>query len=184
MEHRVSHVGRCTFATVKSIAHPGKASGFRDRVGTVIRPGSGPRLTTESRKPQKLRACVPVAVLHDQMPPMEVRISSLALLLVAVLGGCEVGEYGATPTTMIDSGGGGGGGEASFNAMVKPRISTCLGCHSGGQAPNLSSFSTLAEKYKMKPGASNILVTKGDHQGITYFNATDKAAITSWINSL
>ena len=116
---------------------------------------------------------------------MEVRISSLvALLLAAVLGGCEVGEYGTSTTSTVDAAGGGGGGEASFNSMVKPRVQTCLGCHSGGTAPNLSSFAMLQDKYKMKPGSSNILVTKGDHQGITYLNATDKAAVESWINSL
>lgn len=115
---------------------------------------------------------------------MEVRISSLvALLLAAVLGGCEVGEYGTSTTPTVDAAGG-GDGEASFNSMVKPRVQTCLGCHSGSTAPNLSSFTMLQAKYKMKPGSSNILVTKGDHQGITYLNATDKAAVEAWINSL
>lgn len=123
------------------------------------------------------------------MTTMEVRISSLvALLLAAVLGGCSVGEYGT-------GGGGGGGGmnvdasggggpEASFDTMVAPRVQSCLGCHSGSTAPNLSTYALLQPKYKMKPGSSNILVTKGDHQGITYLNATDRAAVESWINSL
>jgi hypothetical protein len=119
---------------------------------------------------------------------MEVRTSSLvALLLAALLGGCEVGEYGTSNSnpSMVDGGGSSSSGpEASFNAMVKPRVATCVSCHAGAQPPSLGSYSALESKYKMKPGSSNILVTKGDHQGITYFNATDKAAVESWINSL
>lgn len=118
---------------------------------------------------------------------MDVRISSLvAFLLAALLGGCEVGEYGTSDNpSMVDGGGGSSSGpEASFNAMVKPRVATCVSCHAGAQPPSLGSYSALESKYKMKPGSSNILVTKGDHQGITYFSATDKATIESWINSL
>jgi hypothetical protein len=117
---------------------------------------------------------------------MEVRISSLlALLLAALLGGCSVGEYGTSNTTTgTDASMSSGGPEATFDSMVKPRVGTCLSCHSGGQNPNLSTYALLQPKYKTKPGNTNILVTKGDHQGITYLNATDKAAVESWINSL
>ena len=113
---------------------------------------------------------------------MEVRISSLiALLLAAVLGGCSVGEYGST--TMTDASMS-AGGEASFNANVKPVVERCVGCHGGGQPPNLANYSLLQPKYKMKPASSNPLITKGDHAGITYLNAADKMKVQTWIESL
>ena len=110
-------------------------------------------------------------------------VASLFLLM----GACGVGEVpiGGGGT---DAGGGGGGGQ-SFDAQIKPLVSTCLGCHSAAQGPVLTSFAALATKYKTKPGASNILVTKGDatagvHQGVQYFNATQKSTVASWIDSL
>ena len=114
---------------------------------------------------------------------MEVRRHLLPLLVLAVAG-CSVGEYGAeqqsmTPdATQMSS----GGAEASFNTNVAPLIATCTGCH-GAQPPTLTSFSALQPKYKSKATAG-ILATKGDHQGITYFNATDKAKVQIYIDSL
>jgi hypothetical protein len=76
------------------------------------------------------------------------------------------------------------GGEASFNSTIKPLIASCVSCHSGGQPPNLTAFSGLTDRYKMKPGSGNILVTKGPHQGISYFTPGDKTTVQNWIDSL
>jgi cytochrome c553 len=118
---------------------------------------------------------------------MEVRRRPLLLVLVVGLAvaGCSVGEYGAEQQSMSPDAAQvtGGANEASFNATVKPLVATCVSCH-GAQPPTLTSYAMLQPKYKMRPGNTNILVTKGDHQGITYFNATDKAAIQGWIDGL
>jgi hypothetical protein len=105
------------------------------------------------------------------------------IAVFVLLAACSVGEVpdgGGTP----DAGGGMGGGQ-SFEAMIKPIVMPkCTGCHAGGTLPTLTSFSVLEAKYKMKPGVSNILVTKGDHQNTTYFDPTQKATVTAWIDSL
>jgi hypothetical protein len=95
---------------------------------------------------------------------------------------------GAGSGSGTGSGGGGGGGQ-SFNAIIAPLVTRCTGCHGGGQSPTLTSFSALEPKYKVKPGASNILVIKGDatngqHHGIQYFSATEKTTVANWIDSL
>jgi mono/diheme cytochrome c family protein len=103
----------------------------------------------------------------------------IALAAVA-LSACTVGEVPSPD----GGGGGGGGGGQSFNAMIAPLVTTCTGCHGGATAPNLSSFAALQPKYKMKPGSTNILATKGDHQAITYLNAAQVATVVAWIDSL
>ena len=108
-------------------------------------------------------------------------------LIVLVLAGCSVGA--------VDGGGGPDANtqqeELTFNQQVKPLVNRCLGCHSTTQAPNLTSATALQAKYKTKPGASNILVTKGSmgsppgtHEGITYLDATEQTAVAGWIDSL
>lgn len=107
--------------------------------------------------------------------------AAVASMLI-LLGACGVGEVpiggGGTPD------GGGGTGAQTFDAQVKPLVTRCVGCHSGAQGPTLTSFATLQAKYKVKPGASNIFVTKGDHQGTTYFVPAEKTAVAAWIDSL
>ena len=123
---------------------------------------------------------------------MEVRQRVAALLtlsLVLVLGACDVGEYGtsaAPGSTSPDASAppGSGANETSFDAMIKPLVTSCLSCHSGGQQPTLTSYSALQAKFKAKPGSTNPLVTKGDHAGIVYFNATDKEKVRAWIDGL
>ena len=112
------------------------------------------------------------------------RLRLVSLALSACLAACSVGEVPGDPP---DGGNGTGGGQ-SFNAMVAPLVTECTGCH-GGTPPNLTSFSALQAKYKMKPGNANILVTKGDamggmHQGIPYFTAAEKTTVAAWIDSL
>jgi hypothetical protein len=102
-----------------------------------------------------------------------------------LLGACSVGEV---PIGGNTDGGGGVGGQ-TFETMVKPLVTKCIGCHSAAQGPTLTSFATLQAKYKVKPGASNILVTKADatqgvHQAVDYFSAVEKKAVGDWIDSL
>jgi cytochrome c551/c552 len=122
--------------------------------------------------------------------------SSLIALLVT-LGACDVG--------MVPAGGGGGGGTpdggsatggltaslmaaqtASFGNVITPLVSTgqrCISCHSVTM-PNFGSYDALAAKYKTPPGNASLLVTKGNHEGFTnFFNATEQAQITNWINT-
>lgn len=106
--------------------------------------------------------------------------------LLAMLAACSVGEVpiegGPDAGSNMNNGTGGG---QSFNAIITPLVNPkCTGCHSAGTPPTLSSFSALQPAYKTKPGASNILVTKGDHAGITYFDADQKKAVADWIDSL
>ncbi len=123
---------------------------------------------------------------------------TIATLLTSLtVSACDLGEVGGgtgTPDAApgMDSAmgdGGGGGGGQSFNAMIKPLVTGCVGCHSGVTPPNLSAFNVLDAKYKMKPGTTNVLVIKGDatagvHQGAPYFDAAKKATVAAWIDSL
>ena len=116
---------------------------------------------------------------------MDVRAKLFTLVVLAA--GCEVGEVPSDPGTTPDASlmqTSGGGGEASFNSMIKPIVGSCTGCHSGSTAPNLTSFANLQAKYKMKPGSSNILVTKGNHQGVTYLSPANQTIMRQWIDSL
>lgn len=112
------------------------------------------------------------------------------MLTIGLLGACSVGQVDGLATD-----GAGPGADAdpadiqSFNSMIAPMVTRCTGCHGAQQDPNLSSFVALKAKYKTKPGASSLLVTKGDatagmHQGIQYFNTTEKATVASWLDGL
>lgn len=107
-----------------------------------------------------------------------------ALLVLSLsLAACSVGA--------VEGGGVDGGGSGSNDAMnrmtfttvITPLVTECTACH-GGTPPNLTSYDMLQPKYKMKPGNMNVLVTKGDHSGVTYFNQTEKDQVTAWINGL
>lgn len=108
-----------------------------------------------------------------------------------LLAACSVGSVGDTAD---DDGGGGGdgmGGGQSFNAMVKPLVTRCAGagCHAtGSNQPDLTDYSKLVDKYKSKPATANILITKAAdgalHNGVAYLSTSDKATITTWIDSL
>ncbi|HEX8111905.1 MAG TPA: hypothetical protein VF516_29435 [Kofleriaceae bacterium] len=114
------------------------------------------------------------------------------IALVAVLGGCDVGE--------VPPGGGPGPDAGSdpraqkFDSVVKPVVARCrtTGCHlttppaTGGQPPNFYSYDTLAAVYKMAPGSTNIIITHvGDgqpHNAITYLSTAEKKTIADWID--
>lgn len=111
------------------------------------------------------------------------------IALLALFSACSVGEVpgegGGTPDAAPL-----GPNQLSFNAMIKPIVNGCIGCHSTGQPPNLTSFDALEAKFKVKPGNTNIFVTKGDltnneHPvGIPYFTPDQKAAVTAWIDGI
>jgi len=102
-----------------------------------------------------------------------------------LLGACSVGEVpiggGGTPDGGVSM------AAQKFASDVKPLLTRCDGCHSTGQPPNFTSFATLTDRYKTKPSATNVLLTKaavdGPHQGILYFNATERQAVAMWIDN-
>ena len=104
--------------------------------------------------------------------------------LLVLLAACSVGEVPLGGGGGVDSGVGGDPNETSFNATIKPLVTACLSCHSAGQAPLLTSFAALGPAYKVKPGASNILVLKGVHQAQPYFDANQQATVAAWIDGL
>jgi hypothetical protein len=111
-----------------------------------------------------------------------------AFAMVVLLGACGVGEVPIGGTGTPDAAGGGGAAAQAFNLQIRPLVTTshtCLTCHNTNIAgePNLTSVDTLQAKYKMKPGTMNILVTKGDHEGTTYFTADEKTTVASWIDT-
>lgn len=133
---------------------------------------------------------------------MVVMRAALLASLVAVVA-CDVGEV------PINGGGGGGdvdaGGDpqaaAMFAANIKP-LADAKGCTSGGaagtchgnvQPPVLTSYESLTATsmiYVKKPSASNKLIvgpaslnpTDNKHQNVVYFDATQKATISAWID--
>jgi hypothetical protein len=73
-----------------------------------------------------------------------------------------------------------------FVSKIQPLVTRCTGCHPSTSPPNLSSYTALEAKYKMRPGASNILVIKGvpsGHNG-DWFTATQQDTIAKWIDSI
>jgi hypothetical protein len=119
---------------------------------------------------------------------MEMILMDVRALIVLVLAGCSVGAVNGDDTGPDANN---QNADLTFNQQVKPLVTRCLGCHGTTQAPNLTSATALQAKYKMKPGATNILVTKGSmgsppgtHEGITYLDATAQSAVAMWIDSL
>lgn len=103
---------------------------------------------------------------------------------MAALAGCDVGEVPLTSDS-------GAIGATSFQANIAPLVTECVAagaCHTV-QMPVLTSFDSLGTKYRMKPGAQNILVTKGSltggtHSGIPYLSTTEQATVAAWIDGL
>jgi len=126
-----------------------------------------------------------------------IRAAIASLLVLA--SACTVGEVppaGSTPTpdaagptptadAKVD-GAPAQSPDESFTANVVPLIAACRQCHQGGQAPNLSSATTLDAKYKVKPGSSSPLVNHGMHAGSSgsVLSDTQRTAIVTWLDSL
>jgi uncharacterized membrane protein len=106
--------------------------------------------------------------------------------LFVTLAACDVGEVPSGAA--VDAGTGGATTQAArFDTVIKPLVTRCTACHGTTQAPNFTSYAALDARYKTAPGASNILVIKADatggtHQGITYFSATEKTTVATWID--
>lgn len=118
------------------------------------------------------------------------------VVITLALTGCSVGAVeGIEPTT--DGGAVNDPRAATFSQMVTPIVmaKTCTDatCHGGTTNPNLTSFTAmtsnqiLADKYLKKPASTNVLITKdmgtGTHSARPYFDAADKAMISTWIDS-
>jgi hypothetical protein len=121
---------------------------------------------------------------------MRYRALLFILTITVMSGGCSVGQVDG----LAADDGGDPEDAASFSMIVSPIVTRCAGatCHSGVQAPNLSSFAALQPQYKVKPATTNRLITKkaelaaanNAHQTTTYFDATEEAAVRGWIDSL
>jgi len=113
-----------------------------------------------------------------------VTLRRIAVTSLFLLGACGVGEV---PPAGGGTDGGGGDPAQAFAMHVTPQVGRCTGCHGGGTGPTLTGFTNLEAKYKMKTGAM-ILLTKaadgGQHEGIAYFSATEKAEVMMYVNSL
>jgi hypothetical protein len=108
------------------------------------------------------------------------------VVLLVLLSACTVGEVPLNEGGSTDAGP--DPNETSFNTTVKPLLMTCTACHAA-TPPKLGSYATLEAKYKMKPGNTNVFVTKADttngvHQGLPYFNADQKMTVARWIDEL
>jgi hypothetical protein len=115
---------------------------------------------------------------------------TLVLCVVAALAACSSDE--ASPDAPSDGGSDAPvvDGTQSFNQLIKPLVVGCIGCHSSGSnEPNLTSYLALGARYRVKPGATNILVTKADssngqHYGYAYLDVDGKRTVARWIDSL
>ena len=114
---------------------------------------------------------------------------TLPLLFAAALCACS-SDAAEPDAPMSDGSGSGVDGTQTFNAMIRPLVVGCVGCHSSGSnEPNLTSYLALGAKYKVKPGATNVLVTKADssngiHFGYAYLDIDGKRIVARWIDSL
>ena len=112
------------------------------------------------------------------------RVKLAALFMV--LAACSVGE--------VPIGGGGdggvGGSKAGFDTNIKPMVMTkgCVipTCHGGTQAPNFTSYETLAPMYRTGPSAMNRLILEAAdgavHNGVTYFTTAEKTTVKNWLD--
>lgn len=109
---------------------------------------------------------------------MAVRIASI--LFVLTLGGCDVGDI----TEGTGTADGNNTAAMTFESMVKPLLTTCVPCHAGVQPPDLTGYTKLVDRYKVKPSTANILVTKGPHQNAAWFTTAQQMTVAAWVDSL
>lgn len=95
------------------------------------------------------------------------------IITILLLSGCSVGAI--DPSNAAAD---------AYDAEVLPLVGRCLPCHGLGNAPNLTSFAALQPTYYAKPGAASLLVTKGDHEGVSFLSADERAVVTTWIDEL
>lgn len=113
------------------------------------------------------------------------------------LTGCSVGSVnGGDDTPPSDAGV--DPRAATFNTGLRDVVTPkgCVAaapCHGGTQTPLMMSFemmtsnTALAAKYLKTPASMNIIITKAAdgavHQGVNYLDATDKATISTWLET-
>ncbi len=126
-------------------------------------------------------------------------LKTVVTTLGLVLAACSVGSVGGGGGD-TDGGNTGDPRSGTFSTEVLPLIMNkgCLdaSCHGGVQTPQMMSFGSmtsntvLAAKYLKQPSSDNIIITKdvisgtpGMHQLRPYLDATDKSAISAWIDT-
>jgi len=125
-------------------------------------------------------------------------LTTVAISLGLMLSACSVGAIQGFGDDDSDAASG-DPRSGTFAQEVLPLATAtgCLnaGCHGGIQNPQLGSFvlmttNGLPGRYTSTPAASNILITKdqatpGTHPTAAnpYFNATEKAALSTWLES-
>lgn len=117
----------------------------------------------------------------------------MRLVLFAMLAACSAGPTEAVRDASTDGAMDNAARERSFEQVLRPIVIPCLSCHRS-QPPILSTYAQMTAapahlaRYTMKPGAANVLVTKGgptnSHQGLDYFTPAQQQAVAAWIDSL
>lgn len=127
-------------------------------------------------------------------------LKTMVVTLGLALAACSVGAVDGVGDDDTDGGVTADPRAATFATEVLPLAMNkgCLdaACHGGVQTPLMKSFgdmtsnSVLAAKYLKQPSSANIIITKdviagtpGMHSARPYFDATDKAAISAWIDT-
>jgi mono/diheme cytochrome c family protein len=115
------------------------------------------------------------------------KAAALIAGVLAALAGCS---------GLVDTGedeGGGGEGKARFTSNVQPMLrASCVGCHEGaGQGPSFLGSPGGDDDYTQVMSSARIvgdfdptkalLLTKGSHSGITWWNADQSAKISGWL---
>lgn len=132
----------------------------------------------------------------------------------ALIAGCDLG---AVPGVGETDGGGSGSGSGSgsgddtaaamaFTNTIMPIVTTKMcaqaACHGGVQPPKLTNYADLkmssmasGNRYLMKPGSTNIFITKAtllnggtthpvaNAMAVQYLDATEQAAFTTFIDT-
>jgi hypothetical protein len=106
--------------------------------------------------------------------------------LILSLAACSVGEVPPGGGGSTDAGNN-AAQAAKFDTVIKPLVTPrCTSCHGGTTAPNLTSYATLADIYKMGPSATNKLIIEAadgaQHNGVPYFSTAEKMTVANWID--
>lgn len=121
-------------------------------------------------------------------------LKTVVITLGLLATGCSVGAVdgiGGDDTPTPD-GPGNDPRAGTFAAQVLPLFDgkgcNNVSCHGGVQNPQLRSFELMTTnglpgRYLTTPSASNILITKGEHQNAPYLDAIEIGSVATWIDS-